>query len=140
MSSNAARKDITDFLYKEGKSTLGEINECRLTVREEDIDFFRDNVQKPGGIARLVADTTKLLDRLPEPLRQTLTCDQGREMTCHRELTKAVGMTVCFCNPHSVFLQSAQSLAEGQLREHEWAAAPVSAQGRGLEPVQPAGT
>lgn len=43
-----AADDITDFLYKKGKVSLGEKNEYRLTAREEDADFFRSNIQEPG--------------------------------------------------------------------------------------------
>lgn len=57
-----AADDITDFLYKKGKFSLGEKNEYRLTAREEDADFFRTHIQEPGGIAQLVASTDKLKD------------------------------------------------------------------------------
>ncbi len=57
-----AADDITDFLYKKGKMSLGEKNEYRLIAREEDADFFRTNIQEPGGIARLVDSTDKLED------------------------------------------------------------------------------
>lgn len=57
-----AADDITDFLYKKGKASLGENNEYRLIAREEDADFFRTNVQESGGIAQLVANTDKLED------------------------------------------------------------------------------
>ncbi len=57
-----AADDITDFLYKKGKVSLGEKNEYRLTAREEDADFFRTNIQEPGGIAQLVTSTDKLED------------------------------------------------------------------------------
>lgn len=57
-----AADDITDFLYKKGKVSLGEKNEYRLTAREEDADFFRINIQEPGGIAHLVASTNRLED------------------------------------------------------------------------------
>lgn len=57
-----AADDITDFLYKKGKVSLGETNEYRLIAREEDADFFRTFIQEPGGIARLVASTDKLED------------------------------------------------------------------------------
>lgn len=57
-----AADDITDFLYKKGKFSLGEKNEYRLTAREEDADFFRTHIQEPGGIAQLVASTEKLKD------------------------------------------------------------------------------
>ena len=57
-----AADDITDFLYKKGKVSLGETNEYRLIAREEDADFFRSFVQELGGIARLVASTDRLED------------------------------------------------------------------------------
>ncbi|MGB7989804.1 MAG: HNH endonuclease family protein [Candidatus Methylophosphatis roskildensis] len=57
-----AADDITDFLYKKGKVSLGETNEYRLIAREEDADFFRSFVQEPGGIARLVASPDRLED------------------------------------------------------------------------------
>lgn len=58
----AAADDITDFLYKKGKVSLGEKNEYRLIAREEDADFFRSFIQEPDGIVRLVASTDKLED------------------------------------------------------------------------------
>lgn len=57
-----AAEDITDFLYKKGKVSLGEKNEYRLIAREEDADFFRTNIQEPGGITQLIASTDKLED------------------------------------------------------------------------------
>ncbi|OJU24034.1 MAG: hypothetical protein BGN91_11345 [Nitrobacter sp. 62-13] len=57
-----AADDITDFLYKKGKASLGEKNEYRLLAREEDADFFRKFIQEPGGIERLIENTEKLGD------------------------------------------------------------------------------
>ncbi len=57
-----AAEDITDFLYKKGKVSLGEKNEYRLVAREEDAEFFRVNIQEVGGITQLVASTDKLDD------------------------------------------------------------------------------
>jgi len=57
-----AADDITDFLYKKGKYSLGETNEYRLGAREEDAEFFRTYIQEPGGINRLAASTDKLED------------------------------------------------------------------------------
>jgi IS30 family transposase len=36
-----------------------------------------------------------------EPMRQTLTYDQGKEMSRHAELTERTGVKVYFCDPHS---------------------------------------
>jgi hypothetical protein len=57
-----AADDITDFLYKKGKVSLGERNEYRLLAREEDAAFFRMFIQEPGGIEQLIGSTEKLED------------------------------------------------------------------------------
>lgn len=41
------------------------------------------------------------LNQVAQPLRQTLTYDQCKEMACHQQLVKATGMRVYFCDPHS---------------------------------------
>lgn len=77
-----AADDITDFLYKKGKVSLGEKNEYRLTAREEDADFFRTNIQEPGGIAQLVASTERLEDsRLRYRENATLLLGKASAMT-----------------------------------------------------------
>jgi hypothetical protein len=53
---------ITDFLYRKGKSLLGEPDDYRLSVREEDVGFFRKHVQEPGGIGALVTSSERLED------------------------------------------------------------------------------
>jgi len=55
-------KSVTPFLYEEGDEMLGKATGYRLTAREEDADFFRSNIQEPGGISLLVASTDKLED------------------------------------------------------------------------------
>lgn len=41
------------------------------------------------------------LNQIAEPMRQTLTYDQGREMARHRDLARATNMRLYFCDPHS---------------------------------------
>ena len=77
-----AADDITDFLYKKGKFSLGEKNEYRLTAREEDADFFRTHIQEPGGIAQLVASTDKLKDsRLRYRENATLLLEKAKALS-----------------------------------------------------------
>jgi hypothetical protein len=78
----AAADDITDFLYKKGKASLGEKNEYRLTAREEDAEFFRVNIQELGGIAQLVASTDKLEDsRLRYRENATLLLEKAKALS-----------------------------------------------------------
>lgn len=77
-----AADDITDFLYKKGKFSLGEKNEYRLTAREEDADFFRTHIQEPGGIVQLIASTDKLEDsRLRYRENATLLLEKAKTLS-----------------------------------------------------------
>lgn len=54
---------ITSFLYKKGLGISDdEPNEYRLRAIDEDAMFFRDHIQEPGGIQRLIETTEKLED------------------------------------------------------------------------------
>ncbi len=55
-------KSVTPFLYEEGDEMLGKATGYRFTAREEDASFFRQYIQEPGGIEKLVLNTDKLED------------------------------------------------------------------------------
>ncbi len=55
-------KSVTPFLYEEGDEMLGKATGYRFTAREEDAAFFRQYIQEPGGIEKLVLNTDKLED------------------------------------------------------------------------------
>jgi hypothetical protein len=77
-----AADDITDFLYKKGKASLGEKNEYRLMAREEDATFFREFIQEPGGVGLLIDDTQKLEDsRLRYRENATLLLKKATELS-----------------------------------------------------------
>ena len=55
-----------------------------------------------GGNATAVRDALiATLGTLPTQLRRSLTWDQGKEMTRHREFSLATDIAVYFCDPHS---------------------------------------
>lgn len=66
--------------------------------------------------AALAAFTFKL-NRIAQPLRQTLTYDQGREMALHQELAKQTNMRVYFCDPHSPWQKGSCENTNGLLRQ-----------------------
>lgn len=64
----------------------------------------------------LAAFTAKL-KQIAQPLRQTLTYDQGKEMARHRELAKATNIRVYFCDPHSPWQRGSCENTNGLLRQ-----------------------
>ena len=64
----------------------------------------------------LAAFTAKL-NQVIEPMRQTLTYDQGKEMARHQELARATGVRVYFCDPHSPWQRGSCENTNGLLRQ-----------------------
>lgn len=58
------------------------------------------------------------LNSIAEPMRQTLTYDQGREMARHQELTRRTGVKVYFCDPHRPWQRGACENTNGLLRHY----------------------
>lgn len=58
----AIRSGITKRIYEQGDIVSATENHYRLTLRERDRQFFRDNVQHDGGIDVLVAGEHELSD------------------------------------------------------------------------------
>ena len=84
-------RSVTPFLYEEGDEMLGKATGYRFIAREEDADFFRTNIQEPGGIAQLVASTDKLEDsRLRYRENATLLLEKAKALSLddHNALLK----------------------------------------------------
>jgi len=75
-------KSVTPFLYEEGDEMLGKVTGYRFTAREEDAAFFRQYIQEPGGIEKLVYNTDKLKDsRLRYRENATLLLDKAKALS-----------------------------------------------------------
>ena len=65
----------------------------------------------------LAAFTLKLRG-IAQPMRVSLTYDQGKEMMRHKELAAATGMRVYFCDPHSPWQRPTCENTNGLLRDY----------------------
>lgn len=56
--------------------------------------------------------------RLPPDKRRTLTVDNGREFTCHRDLARLLSMNVYFAHPYSSWERGTNENTNGLLRQY----------------------
>ena len=68
--------------------------------------------------ASALAGFTAKLNSIAAPMRHSLTYDQGKEMTRHRELTASTGVKVYFCDPHSPWQRGSCENTNGLLRQY----------------------
>jgi len=61
---------------------------------------------------------SRVLNGIPEPMRKTLTYDQGKEMSEHKQLTERTGVAVFFADPHSPWQRGSNENTNGLLRQY----------------------
>ena len=77
-------------------------NKSAIATLVEHTTRFVILAKMPNATAEATLEALAMvLNRIDAPLRQTLTYDQGREMSRHVELTELTGMTMYFADPHS---------------------------------------
>ena len=64
-----------------------------------------------------LAGFTAKLNAISAPLRQSLTYDQGKEMTRHADLAANTGVRDYFCDPHSPWQRGTCENTNGLLRQ-----------------------
>ena len=68
--------------------------------------------------AAALAGFTAKLNAIAAPMRQSLTYDQGKEMSRHAELAANTGLRVYFCDPHSPWQRGTCENTNGLLRQY----------------------
>jgi transposase, IS30 family len=104
----------------EGDLILGKANESAIGTLVERTTGFAMLLHLPdnhGALAVQEAITAKMSE-LPEILRQTLTWDQGSEMTNHIQIAAATDLDIYFCDPHSPWQRGSNENTNGLLRQY----------------------
>jgi transposase, IS30 family len=61
---------------------------------------------------------SRVLNGVPEPMRKSMTYDQGKEMSEHQQLTVRTGVAVFFADPHSPWQRGSNENTNGLLRQY----------------------
>lgn len=104
----------------EGDLLMGRKNRSAIATLVERKTLYVKLVHLPEGhnaeqVSTAVIDT---MSSLPSTVLRSLTWDQGSEMGCHGELTRATGMPVYFCDPGSPWQRGRNENTNGLLRQY----------------------
>lgn len=58
------------------------------------------------------------LNGMPLAMRKSMTCDQGREMAQHAQITQRTGLAIFFWDPHSLWQRGSNENINGLIRQY----------------------
>ena len=104
----------------EGDMIEGTAGKSQIGTLVERATRYTMLVPMPGGkSAAAFADAlTPVIAGLPDALRRSLTWDQGKEMTLHRQIAVAADCEIYFCDPHSPWQRPSNENTNGLLRQY----------------------
>jgi transposase, IS30 family len=73
---------------------------------------------KPASAASVLQAFTDKLISIAQPMRLSMTYDQGREMAMHKKLSENTGIAVYFCDPHSPWQRGSCENMNGLVRQY----------------------
>ncbi|WP_140425624.1 IS30 family transposase, partial [Cryobacterium sp. N19] len=105
---------------KEGDLIVGSASGSAIATLVERTTRFVVLVHLPNGhsATALLAVIVGALNLMPVMLRRSLTWDQGTELARHVEITKATGVPIFFCDPHSPWQRGTNENTNGLLRQY----------------------
>jgi transposase, IS30 family len=104
----------------EGDLIIGRNNESAIGTLVERMTGFAMLLHLPGNHGALAVQDaiTAKMSELPDILRQTLTWDQGHEMTNHVQIAAATDLDIYFCDPRSPWQRGSNENTNGLLRQY----------------------
>lgn len=104
--------------HLEGDLIIGASNRSAVATFVERVSRLTTLIALPNGYrADLVAEAlTECLGEVPEPMRKSLTWDQGREMRKWKQIEEATGIPIYFCDIHSPWQKPTVENNNGILR------------------------
>ncbi|MGB7797028.1 MAG: IS30 family transposase [Pseudonocardiaceae bacterium] len=106
--------------FWEGDLIIGKGGKSQISTLVERTSRFSMLVRIPYDrtAERVAALLAKKMETLPEFLRNSVTWDQGKEMSRHAEFTVRTGLPIYFCDPHSPWQRGTNENTNGLLRQY----------------------
>ena len=106
--------------FWEGDLIIGKDNASQIATLVERTTRYVELVRIPydRNAERVAHLLSKKMNTLPELFKNSVTWDQGKEMTQHLRFTMATGMPVYFCDPHSPWQRGSNENTNGLLRQY----------------------
>ena len=104
----------------EGDLIVGKMNASAIGTLVERTTNYTLLLHLPEGhgAEQVTAAITQAMAGLPATLRRTLTWDQGKELSGHKQIAEATGLKVYFCDPHSPWQRATNENTNGLLRQY----------------------